>query len=234
MPGTPHNSANPGEIAKTVLMPGDPLRAKFIAETYLEDAVCVNEVRNMLCYTGTYKGKKVSVMGSGMGTPSTGIYTYELFNHYDVDTIIRIGTTGGISDDVHVRDIVIGMGSCTDSNYAHQFKLPGTIAPIADFGLVRRAVEIAEEKGVSTKVGNILCSDVFYNDDPDAYAAWKKMGILAAEMESVALYLNAARAGKKALCMLTVSDHLYTGEALSTEERQIGFTKMMEIALELA
>lgn len=231
---TPHNAAKPGDIAKTVLMPGDPLRAKYIAETYLEDAVCFNTVRNMFGYTGTYHGKQVSVMGGGMGMPSIGIYSYELFHFYDVDQIIRIGSAGGISDKVHLRDLVIGMGASTNSNYASQYNLPGTFAPIADFTLLRRAVEAAEKKQVPVAVGNILSSDIFYTEDKTANDQWKKMQILCVEMEAAALYMNAASAGKKALCMLTISDHLYTGEELSAEERQTSFHDMMEVALELA
>lgn len=231
---TPHNAAKPGDIAKTVLMPGDPLRAKYIAETYLEDAVCFNTVRNMFGYTGTYHGKQVSVMGGGMGMPSIGIYSYELFHFYDVDQIIRIGSAGGISDKVHLRDLVIGMGASTNSNYASQYNLPGTFAPIADFSLLRRAVEAAEKKQVPVAVGNILSSDIFYTEDKTANDQWKKMQILCVEMEAAALYMNAASAGKKALCMLTISDHLYTGEELSAQERQTSFHDMMEVALELA
>lgn len=231
---TPHNEAKEGQIAKTVLMPGDPLRAKFIAENYLENVVCFNHVRNMLGFTGTYKGKEVSVMGGGMGMPSIGIYSYELYQFYGVESIIRIGSAGGYSDDVKVHDLVIGMGASTNSNFAHQYSLPGTFAPIADFGLLRKAVEAAEKLDVSVKVGNILSSDVFYDDNADAKLAWKKMGVMAVEMEAAALYMNAARLGKKALCMLTISDHLFTGEELSAEERQVGFRKMMEVALELA
>lgn len=231
---TPHNAAKPGDIAKTVLMPGDPLRAKYIAETYLEDAVCFNTVRNMFGYTGTYHGKPVSVMGGGMGMPSIGIYSYELFHFYDVDQIIRIGSAGGISDKVHLRDLVIGMGASTNSNYASQYNLPGTFAPIADFSLLRRAVEAAEKKQVPVAVGNILSSDIFYTEDKTANDQWKKMQILCVEMEAAALYMNAASAGKKALCMLTISDHLYTGEELSAQERQTSFHDMMEVALELA
>lgn len=171
---TPHNNANTKDIAKTVLMPGDPLRAKFIADNYLEDLVCFNQVRNMFGYTGTYKGKRVSVMGSGMGMPSIGIYSYELYNFYDVDNIIRIGSAGGIADDIKLRDIVIGMGASTNSNFAHQYKLPGTFAPIADFGLLRKAVESAEKLGLKTVVGNILSSDTFYDDNPEANSLWKK------------------------------------------------------------
>ncbi len=230
---TPHNSANKGDIAKTVLMPGDPLRAKYIAEKYLTDVKQFNSVRNMFGYTGKYNGKEISVMGGGMGIPSIGIYSYELYNFYDVDTIIRIGSAGGISDDVKMRDLVIGMGASTNSNYADQYNIPGTIAPIADFGLLREAVETAEKKGINVKVGNVLSSDVFYNADPTFNDRWKKMGILCVEMEAAALYLNAIAAGKKALCMLTISDHLYTGEALNAEERQTSFHEMMEVALEI-
>jgi len=231
---TPHINAKAGDIAKTVLMPGDPLRAKFIAENYLEDVTCFNSVRNMLGFTGTYKGKKVSVMGSGMGMPSIGIYSYELFNFYDVDNIIRIGSAGGIADHVKLRDIVIAMGASTNSNYAAQYKLPGTFAPIADFGLLRKAVETAEKLGIKTVVGNVLSSDTFYDDNKEANSLWRKMNILCVEMEAAALYMNAARAGKKALCILTISDHVFTGEALSAEDRQNTFRDMMEIALELA
>ena len=231
---TPHNGAKKEDIAKTVLMPGDPLRAKFIAETYLKDAVCFNTVRNMFGYTGTYNGKRVSVMGGGMGMPSVGIYTYELFNFYDVDNIIRIGSAGGIAENVHVRDVVIGMGACTNSNYAKQYNLPGTFAPIASYDLLKKAVDSAEKLKVNTVVGNILSSDTFYDDNKDALNIWKKMGILAVEMEAAALYMNAAKAGKNALCLLTISDCPFTGEALSAEERQVSFTQMMEIALSIA
>ena len=231
---TPHIGASKEQIAKTVLMPGDPLRAKFIAETFLENAVCVNTVRNMLAFTGEYKGKKVTVSGGGMGMPSVGIYTYELFNFYDVEQIVRIGTAGTLSDKVGLRDVVIGVGASTDSNYAHQFNLPGTFAPIADFDLIRAAVDAGEKLGIKTVAGNILSSDIFYDDDEEALKKWAKMGILATEMEAAALYMNAARAGKKALCMLTISDAPFRGESLSAEDRQIGFTDMMKIALEIA
>lgn len=231
---TPHNNAKAGDFAKTVLMPGDPLRAKYIAETYLENPRQVNAVRNMLGYTGTYKGKEVSVMGAGMGMPSIGIYSYELFNFYDVDQIIRIGSAGGFQDNIKLMDVVIAMGACTDSNFAYQYGLPGTFAPIADYGLLSRAVEIAKGQGTNVIVGNVLSTDVFYNTMSNANDLWKNMGVLAVEMEAAGLYMNAAKAGKKALCMLTISDHVYTGEALDAEERQLGFGKMMEIALELA
>lgn len=231
---TPHNEAKAGEIAKTVLMPGDPLRAKFITESYLEDVICFNQVRNMFGYTGTYKGKRVSVMGGGMGMPSIGIYSYELFNFYDVESIIRIGSAGGIADNVKLRDIVIGMGASTNSNFATQYQLPGTFAPIADYGLLRKAVEAAERMNIKTVVGNVLSSDTFYDDNKDAMTSWRKMNMLAVEMEAAALYMNAARAGKKALCILTISDHVFTGESLSAEDRQKTFRDMMEIALEIA
>ena len=231
---TPHIGAKDAEIAKTVLMPGDPLRAKFIADNYLEDVVCFNTIRNMLGFTGNYKGKRVSVMGSGMGMPSIGIYSYELFNSFDVDNIIRIGSAGGIAGDIKLRDIVIGMGASTNSRFADQYKLPGTFAPIADFGLLRKAVEAAEQLGIKAVVGNILSSDTFYDDNSSANALWRKMNVLCVEMEAAALYMNAARAGKKALCILTISDLVFTGEALSAEDRQNTFRDMMEIALELA
>lgn len=231
---TAHNSAKAGDFAKTVLMPGDPLRAKYIAETYLENSRQVNAVRNMFGYTGTYKGKEISVMGGGMGMPSIGIYSYELFNFYDVDQVIRIGSAGAFQDNIKLMDVVIGMGACTDSNYAYQYGLPGTFAPIADYELLNRAVETAKRQGTNVVVGNILSSDVFYNAMSNVNDLWRDMGVLAVEMEAAALYMNAAKAGKKALCMLTISDHLYTGESLSAEDRQLGFGKMMEIALELA
>ena len=231
---TPHNGAKEGDFAKTVLMPGDPLRAKYIAETYLENPRLVTSGRNMLGYTGAYKGKEISVMGGGMGMPSVGIYTYELFNFYGVDNIIRIGSAGALSDKLKLKDVVIGMGACTDSNYAAQYGLPGTFAPIADYGLLRRAVEVAEKQGTNVVVGNVLSSDAFYNANKNANDLWKSMGVLAVEMEAAALYMNAAKAGKNALCILSISDHIYSGEELSAEERQVGFGKMMEIALELA
>lgn len=230
---TPHNNANPGDIAKTVLMPGDPLRAEFIAKTYLKDVKCYNTVRNMLGFTGYYQGKQVSVQGSGMGIPSIGIYSYELYHFYDVDRIIRIGSAGAYSPDVHVRDLVFGMGACTNSNYAQNFSLPGTFAPIADFALLRAAVQKAEAMKVAYHVGNILSSDTFYEEQSSA-EQWSKMGVLAVEMESAGLYMNAARAGKQALCIVTVSDSLVTGEQTTAEERQNSFTQMMEIALSIA
>lgn len=230
---TPHISASPGDFARTVLMPGDPLRAKFIAETYLEAPVLVNNVRGVQGYTGTYKGKRVSVMASGMGMPSIGIYSYELFNFYGVENIIRVGSAGAISPKAKVRSIVIGMSACTNSNYASQFGLCGTIAPTASWQLTRAAVEQAEKMKLDYEVGSVLSSDNFYNDAGNTLD-WQKMGVLAVEMEAAALYMNAARAGKNALCICTISDSLVTGEALDAKARQTSFTEMMEIALEIA
>ena len=230
---TPHNSANIDDFAKTVLIPGDPLRAKFIAEDFLEDPVLVNGVRGINGYTGMYNGKIVSVMASGMGIPSIGIYSYELFNFYNVENIIRIGSAGAISDEVNLRDIVIGQGACTNSNYASQFNLPGTYAPIASYKLLKQAVDFAQDAGVNYKVGNLFSSDTFY-DDAASLSDWRKMGVLAVEMESAALYMNAARAGKNALCICTISDCPFTGESCTAEERQNTFTDMMEIALKIA
>ncbi len=231
---TPHINAKLGDFAKTVLMPGDPLRAKFIAETYLENAVLVNNVRGIQGYTGYYKGKRVSVMASGMGQPSIGIYSYELFNFYGVESIIRVGSCGSFSPELHARDIIVAMGACTNGNYASQYNLPGTFAPIASFELVRKAVDECEKAGVNFRVGNILSSDMFY-DDANSGMDWAKMGVLGVEMESAALYCNAARAGKKALCICTVSDSfIYPEENTTAEERQLSFTKMMEIALNIA
>ena len=227
---TPHNAAVEGQIAKTVLMPGDPLRAKLLADTYLENVEQFNTVRNMFGYTGTYKGQPVSVMGSGMGMPSIGIYSYELFNFYGVENILRIGSAGGLAPEVKLRDIVIGMSSSTDSNYPSQYGMPGTIAPTADFGLLSKAVAGAEKLGYPVRVGNILASDVFYTVD-NSHSKWASMGVLAVEMESAALYLNAIYAHKHALTLLTVSDLPLTGEALTAEERQTSFTQMMEVAL---
>lgn len=232
---TPHISAKAGDFAKTVLMPGDPLRAKFIAETYLEEAQLVNQVRGMFGYTGYYNGKRVSVMASGMGIASMGIYSYELFHFYDVDNIIRIGTAGAMHPDLKVRDIVLGMGACTDSAYAAQYQLPGTFAPIASYELIEKAVtEIKKMGHVNYKVGNLYTSDAFYNDNPAVTAAWQKMGVLAVEMEAAGLYMNAARAGKQALAICTISDHMLTGESTTAEERQTNFHDMMKIALEIA
>ncbi len=232
---TPHIAASePGMIAETILLPGDPLRAKFIADTYLDGAIQFNATRNMLGFTGTYRGKPVSVMGSGMGIPSIGIYSYELIHFYGVKNLIRVGSCGAFQPEIKVRDMIIGMSASTDSNYASQYALPGTYAPTASWPLLRRAVDVAEKKGILVKVGNILSSDVFYGDDQEAWKKWAKMGVLAVEMEAAALYMNAARAGVNALCILTVSDSLVSKQLVSAEERQNTFTQMMEIALELA
>ncbi len=226
---TPHIGAQYGEIAETVIMAGDPLRAKLMAERFLENPVQFNSVRNMFGYTGTYKGKRVSVMGHGMGIPSIGIYTYELYNFYGVETIIRVGSCGARQMYVHLGDIVIAQGSCTDSSYANQYNLNGTFAPIADFELCRRAVDACEHFGFKYHVGNVFSADSFYCEDPRKNN-WTKMGVLADEMEAPALYMNAARAGKRALCICTVSDHILTGECTTAEERQNTFTQMMEVA----
>ena len=231
---TPHISAKVGDFAETVLMPGDPLRSRFIAENFLEDAGLVNNVRGVQGYTGYYKGKRVSVMASGMGQPAIGIYSYELFNFYGVKNIIRVGSCGSIDKDLHARDIIIAQGACTNGNYAAQYNLPGTFCPIASFELLEKAVAECKKAGVNFKVGNIFSSDMFY-DDADSAMEWTKMGVLGIEMESAALYCNAARAGKNALCICTVSDSfIYPEENTTAEERQNSFTKMMEIALEIA
>ena len=231
---TPHIASTPDRIAKTVLMPGDPLRAKFVAEDFLKNAELFNNVRGVQGYTGEWCGVPVSVMASGMGMPSIGIYSYELFNFFGVENIIRIGSAGALCPEVALRDLVIGQGACTNSSYGEQFGLRGSFAPIADFDLLRRAAALAEEKGLRYHVGNLFSSDTFYDDDAEATLRFGKMGVLAVEMEAAALYMNAARAGKKALAICTVSDSLVTGEATSAEERQSSFTDMMTLALDLA
>ena len=231
---TPHISAKAGDFAETVLMPGDPLRSKFIAENFLENPVLVNNVRGVQGYTGEYKGKRVSVMASGMGQPAIGIYSYELFSYYDVQNIIRIGSCGTFDPDLHVRDIIIAQGACTNGNYVLQYGLPGSFCPIASYELLEKAVEATRRSGVNFKVGNILSSDVFY-DDSESGMLWAKMGVLGVEMESAALYCNAARLKKHALCICTISDSFIRPEEnVSAEERQTSFTQMMEIALEIA
>lgn len=231
---TPHNQAEIGEIAQTVLMPGDPLRAKFLAETYLEDVKQFNAVRNMLGYTGLYKGKKVSIMGSGMGQPSIGIYSYELFTQYGVESIIRIGSCGSLQEDIHLRDIIIAQGSCTDSNFAHQYELPGTYSAISSYDLLEAAVTQAKQKNLTYHVGNVIASDIFYHADEGAAQKWASMGCLGVEMESYALFATAAHLKKKALTLLTVSDSLVTSEETTAQEREKTFTAMMEVALEIA
>ena len=237
---TPHINATPDDFGQTVLMPGDPLRSKFIAENFLENIRLVNNVRGVQGYTGYYKGMKISVMASGMGIPSIGIYSYELYNAYGVRNIMRIGSAGSINPDIHVRDILVAEGACTDSNFAHQFHLNGTFAPIASFEMLDAAVQSCREAGATFHVGNVLSTDNFYNDDDgvpevlQTVPAWIRMGVMACEMEAAGLYMNAARAGKNALCLCTVSDHMLTGESLPASERQTSFTEMMGIALETA
>ena len=231
---TPHINAVPDDFAKTVLMPGDPKRAEFIAKSFLDGAVLVNDVRGIKGYTGRYKGERVSVMASGMGIPSIGIYSYELYNFFGVENIMRIGSIGGMARSVKLRDIIIGMGACTTSNFAVQYGLEGSFAPIADYKMMRIAIEEAERIGASYHVGNILSSDIFYNDNKDANGKWCALGVLGVEMEAAGLYMNAARAGKRALAVCTVSDHLATGESLDSESRATSFTEMMEIALNTA
>ena len=230
---TPHITAKEGDFARTVLMPGDPLRSKFIAETYLENPVLVNDTRGVQGYTGLYHGKRVSVMASGMGMPSIGIYSYELFNFYGVENIIRVGTAGGLSDSVNVRDVVIGLSSYTNSNFGHQFGFDGNVAPCCSFKLLEQAVAAARRMGIEPTVGPLYSSDIFY-DESGMSGKLKKLGVLAVEMESAALYLNAARAGKNALAICTISDHLSKNESLDAQARQSSFTQMMEIALDIA
>ncbi|MFK9090839.1 purine-nucleoside phosphorylase [Bacillus salipaludis] len=231
---TPHIKPNGVEIAETILLPGDPLRAKFIADTYLEDVVQFNDVRNMYGFTGTFKGKRISVMGTGMGTPSMSLYSWELIHIFGVKNLIRIGSCGAIQDQLNLYDIVFAMGASTDSNYVQQYNLPGQYSNIASFALLEKAKKVADEKGFPVHVGNVLSSDFFYNADQTALERWSKMGILCAEMETAGLYMNAAHAGVNALTILTVSDHIFRQEQTTTEERQTAFTNMMEIALELA
>ena len=240
-PSTPHiNVSDDIGFGKTVLMPGDPLRSKFIAENFLDNPVLVNNVRGVHGYTGYYKGVKVSVMASGMGMPAIGIYSHELFNFFGVENIIRVGSAGAIQEDIHLYDLVIAQGACTDSNFASQFHFPGTFAPIADFTLLTEAVKAAENNGAVYHVGNVNSSDVFYGDHKevpmglDTLYNQKKMGVMALEMEAAALYMNAARYGKRGLCICTVSDHIITGEETSAQQRQTAFTTMMKVALDVA
>ena len=230
---TPHINAKLGDFAETVLMPGDPLRSKFITETFLTDPVLVNNVRGVQGYTGLYKGKRVSVMASGMGMPSMGIYSYELFNFYDVKNIIRIGSAGAVSPDLPLRSIVIGMSASFVSSFQSQYNLPGIYAPTASYALLKKAADAAERLGLPVTIGNILSSDLFYGDG-DSSLVWQKMGVLAVEMESAALYMNAARLSKNALAMFTISDNLMNGQSLSVEERQEGFDDMIKLSLETA
>lgn len=229
-----HNEAEEGQIGKAVLMPGDPLRARYIAETYLTDVVCYNKVRGMNGYTGYYEGKKISVQGSGMGIPSMGIYAYELYHTYGVNAIIRVGTAGAIREEVGVGDIILAMGCCTNSNFAAQYHLPGSFAPIADFGLLKAAADEAEKVKAPYHVGNVLSSDVFYEDQQGEKAQWAKMGVLVQEMETLSLYTTAARAGKKALSILTAGSSLHSDRALTNEEREQKLDVMIRCALQVA
>ena len=231
---TPHNSAAKGDFARTVLMPGDPLRARYIAENFLESPVLVNDVRGVQGYTGTWKGARVSVQASGMGIPSIGIYAWELYTQYDVENIIRVGSAGGMADDLKLMDVVAALGACTDSNFAHQFGLKGTFAPTADWTLLKTAMDAAAARGVDMRAGNVLSSDHVDNDGSDSHDQWKKMGVLAGEMEAAGLYMTAALCGKRALCLCTISDHIYRPEELSPEQRQTSFNEMIEIALDTA
>lgn len=237
---TPHINANKGDFAKTVLMPGDPLRAKFIAETFLDNPILVNNVRGIQGYTGTYKGVPISVMASGMGMPSMGIYSYELYSFFGVENIMRVGSAGALKDNIRVRDIVIGMGACTNSSYGDQYALPGTFAPIASYEMLKTCVDAAKELNLNYHVGNLLSSDTFYSDlstlpkEFDPNLLWAKMGVMAIEMEAAALYMNASRLNKNALAICTISDHIITGEATSADERQSTFTEMITLALETA
>ena len=231
---TPHIAANLGDFAETVLMPGDPKRSRFIAENFLEGAKLVNDVRGVQGYTGTYKGKRVSVMASGMGQPAIGIYSYELYNAFDVQSIIRVGTCGSFFEELSLGSIILAQGACTNGNYAVQYRLPGTYAPIADFDLLRRAAEVCEQRNLVYRVGNVFSADMFY-DDAHSDMDWAKMGVLGVEMESAALYCNAARAGKKALCMCTVSDcFVGNGDKMTVEQRQNSLLDMIEVALTIA
>lgn len=231
---TPHNNAKKGDIAETILLPGDPLRAKFIADTFLQDVVQFNAVRNMFGYTGTYKGKKVSVMGTGMGCASIGIYSYELIHTYGVKNLVRVGSCGAYDPDLDLFDVVLGMGASSNSNYASQYDLPGTLSVTASYELLSKAKNVADEMGVNAVVGNVYSSDIFYNADPNAWKKWARMGVKAVEMEAYALYCNAMYAGVNALTILTVSDSFHKKEETTPEQRQTAFTNMMEIALELA
>ena len=231
---TPHNTAKVGDIAKTVLMPGDPLRSKFIAENFLENPVLVNNVRGVQGYTGSWKGTPVTVMASGMGIPAIGIYSWELYTQYGVENIIRTGSAGALQDDLHTMDIVLAQGACNDSNFAHQFALPGFFAPIADYTLLSRACSCAEAAGLNVRVGNVVSVDNYYDDGSDSGDPWRKMGVLAVEMECAGLYMNAARLGKRALGILTISDHLYLKENLSADARETSFTQMITLALDTA
>lgn len=215
-------------------MPGDPLRSRFIAENFLTSPELVNDVRGVQGYTGTWRGVPITVQASGMGMPSIGIYSWELYSFYGVENIIRVGSAGALADGLELMDIVAAQGACTDSNFAHQFGINGTFAPIADFSLLNTAVQTAQKKSLPLRVGNVLSTDNFYDDGSDGPDQWKKMGVLAVEMEAAGLYMNAARCGKRALCLCTISDHLYKPEMLTSEQRQKSMTDMIELALDTA
>ena len=227
-----HIEAKKGEIAETILLPGDPLRAKFVAENYLEDAVCYNKVRNIFGYTGTYKGKRISVQGTGMGIPSISIYATELIKDYGVKNLIRIGSCGAVKPEINLRDIILAEGASTDSQTNKLVFGGADFAAIANFELLLKAYNVVKEKKMNVHVGNVLSSDIFYSDDPDFWKIWAKYGILGIDMEATALYSIAAKYGVNALTILTVSDQIVRGEATTSEERQTGFSKMIEIALE--
>ena len=228
------NAAVKGDIAETILMPGDPMRAKFIAENFLKDPVCYNEIRGMLGFTGTYKGVPVSVQGSGMGMPSMGIYSHELIKEYGVRNLIRVGSAGSFHEDIKLMDIIVGISASTDSAWQHTYGLNGNFAPCCDYDLLIKVKEASDRESIPIKAGNIVSCDVFYEDDPDWWKSWAKMGVMAVEMEAAALYMNAARLGAKALTILTISDHFVTGGRLTAEEREKSFTDMMRLALEAA
>lgn len=228
------NAANKNDIAESILLPGDPLRAKFIAENYLDNAKCYNEIRNMYGYTGTYRGVPVSVQGTGMGMPSMGIYSWELITEYGVQNLIRVGTAGSFHEDIKIGDIVAGVAASTDSNYIHAFDVPGSYASCASYELLSKLRDASQETGHSFKAGNIVSCDVFYELKPDWWQRWKSMGVMAVEMEAAALYMNAAYNGVNALAIMTISDHFVTGEKATTEQRQEKFTDMMELALNIA
>ena len=228
------NAANKGDIASTVLMPGDPLRAKYIAEKFLEEPIMFNDIRNMFGYTGTYNGKKVSVMGSGMGIPSFCLYAHELFNYFDVEKIIRVGTAGGISDKLKLRDVVIAASASTNSNYSRMFQFPGYLSPAGDFEMALEAYKVAKEKGINVVPGQVFTSDAFYSTIPDINEQCKEKGILAVDMETAGLYWEAMASKKKALSILTISDLVLTQEGLSPKEREASFDDMIRIALEIA
>ena len=232
---TPHIEANISDIAKNVIMPGDPLRAKFIAENFLSEVKCINSVRNNLGYTGKYNGKKVSVIASGMGMPSMGIYSYELFNFYGVDQIIRVGTAGSLQDNIKLKDIVVAISAGTDSNYINQFNLNGAFAPSANYELLNKSADLLKKKNLNYHLGNVLSTDVFYSENLESMEKWQRMNILAVEMETSALYINAAIKKKKALSLLTLSDYIFKREEfLTSEEREKCLTEMIEVALDLS